>query len=106
MSTQASTLDKLHLLESLYHQGYQSNFIDQTLAKIIALEIAQIQQELSTFEVCLEAFERKYRMSSADFHQRFHAGELGDAADFFEWSAFSDMAQNLRQRLQTLEIEP
>ena len=27
-------------------------------------------------------------MSSAEFYRRFHAGELGDDADMFEWSAF------------------
>jgi hypothetical protein len=105
MSTQTSTLDKLHQLESLYRQGYQSAVVDRTLEKIIALENAQTRQELNAMEVRLEAFEREYQMSSAEFHQRFHAGELGDAADFFEWSAFYDMAQSLRQRLQMLEIE-
>lgn len=105
MSTQTSTLDKLHRLESLYRQGYQSDVVDRALAKIIALEQVQTGQELSVIKARLEAFEQEYQMSSADFHQRFHAGELGDAADFFEWSAFYDMAQSLCQRLQTLEIE-
>ena len=44
-------------------------------------------------------------MSSTQFQQRFHAGQLGDDADFFEWSAFHDMAKNLRQRLAMLELE-
>ncbi len=105
MSTQASTLDKLHRLESLYRQGYQSDIVNRTLDKIITLEKAKICQELSAIEIHLEAFEREYQMPSTDFHQRFCAGELGDAADFFEWSAFYGMAKNLRQRLQMLEIE-
>lgn len=105
MATQTSTLDKLRILESLYRQGYQSDVIDRALDKIIALENAQIRQELTALQVRLEAFEREYQISSADFYGRFRAGELGDAADFFEWSAFYDMAQILRQRLQQLEIE-
>ncbi|MEA3274283.1 MAG: hypothetical protein U9Q81_03090 [Pseudomonadota bacterium] len=105
MSTQTSTLDRLHRLEVLYRQGYQSDVVDRTLEKIIALENAQARQELSAIEVRLDAFEREYQMSSADFHQRFRTGELGDAANFFEWSAFYDMAQSLRQRLQMLETK-
>ena len=105
MATQTSTLDKLRILELFYRQGYQSDVIDRALDKIIALENAQTRQELTTLQVRLEAFEREYQMSSDDFYGRFHAGELGDAADFFEWSAFYDMAQILRQRLQQLEIE-
>ncbi|MFO1431408.1 MAG: hypothetical protein U1F76_14905 [Candidatus Competibacteraceae bacterium] len=105
MATQTSTLDKLQILESFYRQGYQSDVIDRALDKIIALENAQTRQDVAALQVRLEAFERDYQMSSEEFYRRFHAGELGDAADFFEWSAFYDMAQTLRQRLQQLEIE-
>lgn len=110
MSTQANgltnqTLIKLRHLESLYCQGYQSDVVDQTLDKIIALENAQARQELSDLETSLAAFEQQYQMSSTQFEQRFHAGELGDDADFFEWSALSDMAKSLRQRLKVLEFK-
>lgn len=105
MSMQTSTLDKLLRLESLYRQGYQSDDVDRSLDKLIALENAKIRQELNALRVHLEALEQKYQMSSADFQQRFDAGDLGDAADFFEWSAFYSMAQSLYWRLQTLDIE-
>lgn len=105
MATPASTLDKLRILESFYREGYQSDVVDRALDKIIALESARTRQELTEIQARLEALEREYRMSSEDFYGRFRAGELGDAADFFEWSAFFDMAQALRQRLQKLEIE-
>lgn len=110
MSTQANgltnqTLIKLRHLESLYCQGYQSDVVDQTLDKIIAMENAQARQELSDLETSLAAFEQQYQMSSTQFKQRFHAGELGDDADFFEWSALNDMAKSLRQRLKVLEFK-
>ena len=105
MNTHATTLDKLQILESLYRQGYQSDVIDRALDKIIALERAQTQGEMEELQARLESFEHDYHMSSADFSRRFHAGELGDAADFFEWSAFYDMVQALRRRLQEFEIE-
>ena len=105
MTTQAGTLDKLRTLESLYSQGYQSDIIDLTLNKIIALESARSRQELDELQTHLETFEKKYQIKSEDFYTRFHTGEFGDDADFFEWSALYDMAASLRERLQSFENE-
>jgi hypothetical protein len=104
MTTSTTTLDKLHQLESLYRHGYQSPVVDRALEKIIALEHAQALQELRVIEVSLSTFEQKYRLSSPEFYHRFQSGALGDEPDFFEWSALYDMAEALRQRLQTLVI--
>ena len=100
MTAQIATLNKLHILETLYRHGYRSDLVDRTLDKIIALERADTHQELAELQARLTAFEQDYQISSADFYRRFHSGELGDDADFFEWSAFYDMAEALRQRLQ------
>ena len=105
MTTQVNTLDRLKKLESLYHQGYQSEVVDRALGKIIALESAHTRQELDGLNASLFAFEQEYQMKSEDFYVRFHAGKLGDEADFFEWSALYDMAEALRARLQSLERE-
>lgn len=105
MTMQTSTINKLKKLESLYHQGYQSDIVDQALDKIIALESAQTRQELDYLRSQLIDFEREYQMNSEEFHQRFHAGELGDDTDFFEWSALYNMVETLRERLRRLEPE-
>lgn len=104
MTTSITTLDKLHQLESLYRHGYQSAVVDRAVEKIIALEHAQALRELRTIEDDLAKFEQEYSMSSPDFYQRFQSGDLGDDADFFEWSALYGMAETLQQRLQTLGI--
>lgn len=102
MTIQTSTLDKLKNLEALYRQGYQSDIIDRALEKLIALESGRIRRELDGLRADLSIFEQEHQMSSEDFHTRFHAGELGDAPDFFEWSALYDMAKFLRNRLKSL----
>ncbi len=50
MSMHTSTLDKLRVLEALYRQGYQSDVVDRTLDKIIALENVHTRQELGAME--------------------------------------------------------
>ena len=97
------TLDKLHHLESLYQRGYQSEMIDRSLDKIMALEYAAAQRELTDLQQRLQRFETQYQLTSAEFHTKFQAGELGDSADFVEWSAFYDMWLAVRERLEVLQ---
>lgn len=106
MSQTDSTISKLNAIEILYRRGYQSEVIDRTMDKLIALERHRAQQELSEVEKRLQEFEARYHLSSEDFQARFQKGEMGDAADFFEWNAFYDMRQAVRERLQNLETIP
>jgi len=106
MSQTDSTLSKLNALEILYRRGYQSEVIDRAMDKLIAMERHRAQQELTDLEGRLRELEIRYKMTSEDFQARFQRGELGDDADFFEWSAFYDMRQAVRERLQNLETIP
>jgi hypothetical protein len=105
MATEEKTLKKLRYLQMLYHQGYRSDMIDRSLDKIIALERASAQRELGDLRNRLQVFETRYHMSSEDFYRRFRAGELGDAMDFVEWSAFYEMWKSVWERLEMLEAE-
>ncbi len=63
-----------------------------------------IQPEIVDLENRLKNFESQYQMPSETFYQRFRAGELGDAMDFFEWNVFYEMwsaAQNQPEPLET-----
>ena len=63
-------------------------------------------RELAEIDVRLRLFERQYGMTSEEFYERFQEGELGDNADFFEWSACYDMARSVHERLQNLQTQP
>lgn len=105
MAAQNSTLNKLQIIEMLYRHGYQSEVIDRALDKIFTIEGDSTLRELAQLEARLEQFEVQHRMSSDEYYRRFQQGELGDSADFFEWSAFCDMANAVRTRLKDLETE-
>ena len=105
MTMQISTINKLKSLETLYNQGYQSDIIDQTVDKIIALERKNAQEELKNLQVDISDFENEYQMKSKDFYIRFQTWKMGDSADFFEWSALYDMAQSLDRRIKSLRFE-
>lgn len=106
MAVERKTLSRLQYLETLYRRGYQSEVVDRSLDKIIELERAAARRELEDLEQRLGAFEDQYEMSSEDFYRRFRTGELGDSADFVEWSVFYEMWESVRDRLEVLDAEP
>ena len=93
MTVQTQTVGRLQSLLDLYRSGYQSPVVDQTVSKLIALEVSQCRAELQRLITRLTVYEQQYGMASGDFYQRFRSGELGDEMDFVEWSVFWDMRQ-------------
>lgn len=105
MAIEQQTLKRLQHLQDLYRRGYQSDVVDLSIDKIIALEKAAAERELTDLQGRLEVFEGRYDMPSVEFYGRFRAGELGDAADFVEWSVFYEMRESVRERLEMLTAE-
>ena len=102
MTVSGHTLTKIESLAKLYQMGYRSNIVDATIEKLVAMEQAGLETEAESLAAHLRAFEQRYQLSAAEFHRRFQAGELGDEADMFEWSAFYQMWLSVRERLETL----
>jgi hypothetical protein len=102
MEIQNGTLSKIYMLEEIYRKDYQSAVADRILDKLIELERETAQRDLAEYKTLLQSFETQHRMSSDDFFHRFHKGELGDDADFFEWSAVCDMYRSVCERIAKL----
>ena len=103
MTTQAEIINQLKALEALSQQGGYSDILASSLRKIINQERENIQQQIKELENDLQAFEQQYQLSSTDFYQQFKTGQLGDEADFVEWSAFYQMWSYLEARLMLLQ---
>lgn len=106
MTTNEGTLEKLRYLEVLYQRGYRSEVVDRSLDKIIELEQNTAQRELQKLTERLQEFEEQYDMGSDEFFRRFRSGELGDAADYVEWSVFYEMRESVQERLDVLNASP
>mgnify|MGYP001369174865 CR=1 FL=1 len=102
MSVNPSTLEKMHRIETIYRQGFQSDLIDRTVDKLIDLEEARATRDLAELQQRLIAFEQTYQLASEEFYARYEAGQLEDSADFMEWSAFYDMHRSAQQYLAWL----
>ncbi len=56
-------------------------------------------EKLLALDRGLIAFKQKYGMPSAEFFQRFEAGELGDALDFIRWAGCYELYIRLKQMI-------
>jgi hypothetical protein len=75
---------------------------DQALLKLIRLHMQKYDKHVAEVQRELEPFEQRYGMSSAECHQRFMAGEMGDSADVMEWMGLYDDVLLYQERLATL----
>jgi hypothetical protein len=94
-----STLHKLEVLKDTYDTGE----LDLILAKLLKVSLTRYRARLVRYERDLHAFEAQYQMDSETFSQRFEAGKLGDAMDFFEWHGLYALRQKLVKKIQQLE---
>lgn len=102
MAVNISTLDKLHLIETVYRQGFQSELIERALDKLLEQEEARAERVMVELQQRLRTFEQQYQLATEEFYRQYEAGRLGDSADFMEWSSFYDMWRSSQQYLDWL----
>jgi hypothetical protein len=92
-------------LEQIFEKNLSDEYLQKAISKIISYEIAKTTEELEDLRTELKVYEDRFKMSSDDFFNKFSAGELGDSADFFEWSALYQMYLRSSERLNILKSE-
>lgn len=78
------------------------NVLENTLRKLVEIQIARYQNAIEQITPDLKTFERQFNMPSDQCYQRFNAGELGDSADLFEWVSLYENILLYEQRIRTL----
>jgi hypothetical protein len=90
-------------LERLYRTGFQSEFLDTALRKVVARQIERDQADLVHIEDVLADLEQRYGLDSDEFWRRYQAGQMDDSADYVEWNVACKMRQRLLARLKILQ---
>lgn len=96
------TVRRLRVLTDLYQRGSASVTTEKALEKLISYEVEMHQSQLRELQADLAHFEQMYGMSSAEFYQRYQAGQTADDMDFIEWASLVQMAQRIEEQLQLL----
>lgn len=92
-------------LAELYEKKQVDNLTAQTLNKLVDMETSRLRMQLEDIQRVIADYEKQYEMKSSEFFVKFDAGQLGDSMDFVEWSSLIQMAEHLRQKLDTLSAE-
>jgi len=74
-----------------------------SIDKILQRKHNQSQNKIARLRDQLAVFESRYGLTTPEFYERFERGEMGDDADFFEWSATWEMVQDLQGDLELLQ---
>ena len=92
--------EKLHLLETV---APNDAVLASMLDKVLGAVADQYRQKLAGYRQELSDLEHRHSMTTAAFLQRFEAGELGDAPEWFDWEAFAAMKTEAERKLAELE---
>lgn len=89
-------------LAELYEKKQVSSLTAQTLNKAVEYELSQSQTQLAEIEKVLNGYEKQFNLSTAEFYQRYQAGQTDDSAESVEWASLAQMAESIRRRLASL----
>lgn len=89
-------------LQRLYATGFQDEFLDNALHKIVERQIERDETDLTRIQTDLAQFERDYEISSADFWQLYQSGQMADTFDHFEWNVLCKAQGRIEKRLAIL----
>lgn len=92
--------EKLHLLETVApNDAHLASMLDKVLGAVAD----HYRLKLSGYRNKRQELERQHGMSTAVFLQRFEAGDLGDAAEWFDWDAIAALEAEAERKLGKLE---
>jgi hypothetical protein len=77
--------------------------LERVLVKLLDIALSQYRLRMERYLHDLADFEKRYGMESSAFYRRFESGELGDAADLFEWAGLYELKQDLGNRIRRME---
>ena len=82
--------------------GYKKGNIRNAVTFALNSAATQARQRFEYYSARCRKFEKKYRMTSDKFLQRFENGSLGDEQDFFDWFAAKRGLDIWRERYEIL----
>ena len=67
--------------------------------KFLDYHINRLKREIVRMQSELDKYEKKYKLKTKDFFQRFETGEFGDEKDFMLWSGIYELQMDSQNKL-------
>ncbi len=61
------------------------------VTNIIGYESSELKKRIVNLQIDIKNFEKKYKLSSEEFFQKFDSGESEDDEDFIVWAGLYEM---------------
>ncbi len=91
------------MVQQITIQTTDAKRLKPVLESVIEKELYDIDRGIELTRARLEAFEKQYQMSTAEFKRRFTPDDLGETLDFIEWMGEIKTLRLLEERHRTLE---
>ena len=82
---------------------FEKKYIESTINKMLKVELGMVKRELNHVKNSLADFEKRHKMSSDEFYEKFNAGKLGDDREYIKWYAYKDTVNKLMERSKEIE---
>ena len=82
--------------------NYEKGSIRNAVSFALSSAASNARQRLEHYSSICKKFEKKYKMTSAKFLEKFDAGTLGDEQEFFDWYAAARGLNLWRERYEIL----
>lgn len=73
------------MLQQITIQTTDAKRLKPLIKSAIQSQLEDIEHGIQLTRARLEAFEKQYKMSTAEFLRRFKPDDLGETLDFIEW---------------------
>ncbi len=82
---------------------FEKKYIESTINKMLKVELGMVKREIMHVKNSLTDFEKRHKMSSEEFYDKFNTGKLGDGREYIKWYAYKDTSNKLMERLKEIE---
>ena len=86
------------MIQQVTIQTSNAKRLKPLLKSVIANELYDVEHGIKLTRSRLEAFEKQYHMSTAEFLRRFTPDDLGETLDFIDWQGETKMLALLEEK--------
>jgi len=91
------------MLQQITIQTPNAKRLKPLIRSVIENAVYDVEQGVKKTRAKLEAFEKQYGMSTAEFERRFKPGDLEETLDFIEWEGEIKTLRLLEEKLNAFK---
>jgi len=91
------------MLQQITIQTPNAKQLKPIIKSAIRIQLEDVEHGIQMTRERLAAFEKKYKMSTAEFERRFHPGDLEETLEFIEWEGEIETLQLLEEKKNIIQ---